>query len=269
MLDVHPPHEAAHTWKDFLIHIATITVGLLIAIGLEQTVELFHHRHQRHQLEAQLRIESLHNMNLALQNLDRLTEFQARIIAQYTELQAATSVHRTPQWLHRLSALNIKPASTAWVVAQQNATLGLLPLAESQRYVRVYSVVDSVNSSLYDELSFIRKTDTALWPALLFDKFDPQGPQAPTYDLSRMTADQLRLLSESLAELGGINSYCINRNRLLYGVNWAAWRGYANDEETVPLVFAIASVPGGKAAMLARYPLPEEAKHLTTDEGDR
>ena len=24
MLDVHPPHEAAHTWKDFFIHIATI-----------------------------------------------------------------------------------------------------------------------------------------------------------------------------------------------------------------------------------------------------
>ncbi len=45
MLDVHPPHEAAHTWKDFFIHVGTICVGLLIAIGLEQTVEFFHHRH--------------------------------------------------------------------------------------------------------------------------------------------------------------------------------------------------------------------------------
>ena len=208
-------------------------------------------------------------MNLALQDLDRLTELQARIIAQYTELQAAPRDHRAPQWLNRLSAQNVKPASTAWVVAQQNATLGFLPLAESQRYVRIYSVVDSVNASLYDELSFIRKTDTALWPALLFDKFDPQGAQGPTYDLSRMTADQLHLLSESLAELGGINGYCINRNRLLYGVNWAAWHGYATEDETVPVAFAIASVPGGKAAMLARYPLPEEAKHLATGEGDR
>jgi hypothetical protein len=33
MLDVHPPHEAAHTWKDFFIHVGTICVGLLIAIG--------------------------------------------------------------------------------------------------------------------------------------------------------------------------------------------------------------------------------------------
>ncbi len=46
MLDVHAPHRTVHTWKDFIIHIATITIGLLIAIGLEKTVELFHHRHQ-------------------------------------------------------------------------------------------------------------------------------------------------------------------------------------------------------------------------------
>jgi hypothetical protein len=45
MLDVHPAHHAATTWRDFLIHIATIVIGLLIAVGLEQTVEYFHHRH--------------------------------------------------------------------------------------------------------------------------------------------------------------------------------------------------------------------------------
>ena len=55
MLDVHAPHETIHTWKNFLVHIAAIVVGLLIAVGLEQTVEFFHHRDQREQLEAGLR----------------------------------------------------------------------------------------------------------------------------------------------------------------------------------------------------------------------
>jgi hypothetical protein len=50
MLDVHPPHEIAHTWRSFLIHIATIVIGLFIAVGLEQIVEFIHHRHQRAQL---------------------------------------------------------------------------------------------------------------------------------------------------------------------------------------------------------------------------
>jgi hypothetical protein len=58
MLDVHPPHESAHSWKDFFIHIATIVVGLLIAVGLEQTVEAVHHRNQRAELRESLERES-------------------------------------------------------------------------------------------------------------------------------------------------------------------------------------------------------------------
>ena len=45
MLDVHAPHETVHTWKDFFVHMGAICLGLLIAIGLEQSVEYFHHRH--------------------------------------------------------------------------------------------------------------------------------------------------------------------------------------------------------------------------------
>ncbi len=61
MLDVHPPHEAAHTWKDFFIHIATIVVGLCIAIGLEQIVEFFHHRHEVRDTREKLHQERLEN----------------------------------------------------------------------------------------------------------------------------------------------------------------------------------------------------------------
>jgi hypothetical protein len=58
MLDVHPPHAPTHTWRDFLIHIATIVIGLLIAVGLEQTVEWLHHRHERSELREAMQRES-------------------------------------------------------------------------------------------------------------------------------------------------------------------------------------------------------------------
>jgi hypothetical protein len=32
MIDVHPPHNAAHTWKDFFIHIATILLLIVLAM---------------------------------------------------------------------------------------------------------------------------------------------------------------------------------------------------------------------------------------------
>src|SRR3984885_3082276 len=57
MLDVHPAHHAASTWREFFIHIATIVLGLLIAIGLEQTVEYIHHLRELHAAREELRSE--------------------------------------------------------------------------------------------------------------------------------------------------------------------------------------------------------------------
>jgi hypothetical protein len=46
MLDVHPPDHAVHSWGDFFVHITTIVIGLLIAVGLEQAVESIHHHNE-------------------------------------------------------------------------------------------------------------------------------------------------------------------------------------------------------------------------------
>ena len=46
MLDVHAPHQTIHTWKDFLIHIAAIAIGLLLALGLEKVAEYVHEHYQ-------------------------------------------------------------------------------------------------------------------------------------------------------------------------------------------------------------------------------
>jgi hypothetical protein len=56
-MDVHPPHSPLHSWRDFWIHLGTISVGLLIAISLEQTVEWANRLHERHVLQAELREE--------------------------------------------------------------------------------------------------------------------------------------------------------------------------------------------------------------------
>ena len=58
MLDTHAPHEAVRTWKDFFVHIAIIVVGLVIAVGLEQTVEVIHRGHERSELRKTLHRES-------------------------------------------------------------------------------------------------------------------------------------------------------------------------------------------------------------------
>jgi hypothetical protein len=58
MLDVHAPHEVLHTWKDFFIHIATIVIGLFIAVALEQSVEAINRHREVAALREDLRQES-------------------------------------------------------------------------------------------------------------------------------------------------------------------------------------------------------------------
>jgi len=52
MLDVHPPHGRLHGVGDFFLHLFTITIGLLIALGLEGCVERVHQHHLRDEADA-------------------------------------------------------------------------------------------------------------------------------------------------------------------------------------------------------------------------
>ena len=51
MLDVHPPHKSIEGVGEFFLHLFTITVGLLIAVGIEAAVE----RHQHRELASEAR----------------------------------------------------------------------------------------------------------------------------------------------------------------------------------------------------------------------
>lgn len=69
ILEAHAPHEPIRTWRSFIVHIATITIGLLIAIALEQFVEYLHHVHQRHQLQHDLLEEARRNREILTTDL--------------------------------------------------------------------------------------------------------------------------------------------------------------------------------------------------------
>ncbi|MGA8940248.1 MAG: hypothetical protein WB439_13885 [Acidobacteriaceae bacterium] len=83
MIDIQPPEHTPHTWRDFFIHIATIVVGLVIAVGLEQTVEAVHHHQQRQELrkgiiaDAKLYLHDVDQLHLA--NAQRIEDLTVRI----------------------------------------------------------------------------------------------------------------------------------------------------------------------------------------------
>ncbi len=151
MIDIHPPHQTVHTWRDFFIHMITIILGLVIAIGLEQSIEALHRRHQRHQLEAQLRDEAQRNLDLVQQNLERIKLRRAWLNAAIIALNSAPvtqghilrSVLPPPGDIFGVDLS--QPSQTVWAVAKANGTVALLPEDEAQVYARLDYEGDELN----------------------------------------------------------------------------------------------------------------------------
>jgi hypothetical protein len=96
-MDVHPPHGPIRSWKDFTLHLLTITIGLLIALTLEAAVESMHHRHMVRDARANLRREIVENQRLYTENLHSLQSKLVQLernIDQLRELPGRRGLYR-------------------------------------------------------------------------------------------------------------------------------------------------------------------------------
>ena len=151
MLDVHPPHSPTHTWKDFFIHIATIVVGLLIAVGLEQIVEYFHHEHQLAELREALALERKINI---LECASFNEEWRRMLPMYQNDMAVFLYLRQHPgappaQWpgkVHSGARQTVFTVS-AWNSALQSGIVSVMPQTEVRRYAALYSHLQSYNAS--------------------------------------------------------------------------------------------------------------------------
>jgi hypothetical protein len=141
MLDVHPPHQSVHTWQDFFIHIATIVIGLLIAVGLEQTVEAIHHHDQRNELTDHMRAEADRNLPVIRESLVRLQTQRAYLQSLQAELSSAkvsgTNVSLPGVTPRGGSAIFVSVSRSTWISAQAAGLVALLPSNQAGLYARI------------------------------------------------------------------------------------------------------------------------------------
>lgn len=149
MLDIHSPHETVHTWKDFFIHIATIVVGLVIAVGLEQTVEAVHHHDQVIGLTEELHVEANNNLPLIRDSIARLEVQIAYVSALQRALQtgkvSGPNVAVTGVTPPGSSILYVSPSRATWSSAETAGIAALLPAGPAKVYARLdYNAVGEV-----------------------------------------------------------------------------------------------------------------------------
>jgi hypothetical protein len=152
MLEVHPPHQAPHSWKDFFLQIVTITIGLLIAIGLEQSVEYVHHRIQAGEMAAQLRDDWLQNHNRVVFDLAETDSVMHAVKANIDALEAIRAGSGKteyvpvplPNWIGFI------PQDAAWLMMRDSGLLPLMPDLLVQNSWRIEAANDVFGRAKWD-----------------------------------------------------------------------------------------------------------------------
>jgi hypothetical protein len=149
MLDVHAPHEKIHGIGDFFLHLLTITVGLLIALALEASVEALHHRHQRIETEATIHEE-------LQQNRSSLAKMQANIGNEEVNLQRELVLledlrEGKHDGFNNINLVfNNEPLQSAgWHTASSTGAMSYMPYATAQKFSEVYQLQDDYERSVY------------------------------------------------------------------------------------------------------------------------
>ena len=150
MLDVHPPHEKMHGFKDFLLHLLTITIGLLIALGLEGYAEHWKQRELKKDADTKLRQEIRENaQEIALvHNATASEQANLKRIVDFLSARKKNERYDTRQLRLDFTVGDLKSAS--WKTAAATGALGFMEYDQVQRYSAVYQLQDKY-SALQDQ----------------------------------------------------------------------------------------------------------------------
>jgi hypothetical protein len=141
VIDVHPPHEPIHCWRDFFLHLTTITIGLLIALSLEGLVEWHHHRALAHEAQVSLHREIAKNESSIHEVIDDNQKRQSNLKQDVVILKYIVKYHKDPEnQKMSIGSRVIGLESVAWQTAQSTGALSYMPYALAQEYTDLYDI---------------------------------------------------------------------------------------------------------------------------------
>jgi hypothetical protein len=177
LIDVHPPHEPIHGWRDFFIHLSTITIGLLIALGLEGCVEWQHHRHLVHEAQTSLHAEIQNNAKSLPDAIADLHKQQDTLKQDITVLDYIIKNHKAPEHSGLEINFHIRTFdNVSWKTAQATTALSYMSYPEAQEYSDIYETQSALEAA---EQQAARDAIISIGPlANTSDGPDPTGGHA-------------------------------------------------------------------------------------------
>ena len=140
-MDIHKP-KPVHSWREFLNEITIIIIGVLIALGLEQSVEQWHWHNEVSEAREILRKEITGNLTTYRQDLDNRSCVlanldQLRKLVKAGNTSAVKAATGFSAWTGL--GLNLQPTfTTGWETANSSGLLAHMNNEERRRLADAY-----------------------------------------------------------------------------------------------------------------------------------
>jgi hypothetical protein len=140
-MDLHPPGGPVRSLKDFFVHIGVVTLGILIALGLEQIVEARHRANLAKIAVAGFRQELEYDEAQVKDVRGRIPGLQGKIEKAISALSAAPIPGAAPEPIN-YPGFSLDVLSTAsWDTAIATQALNELPFDAVSRYAQAYGTL--------------------------------------------------------------------------------------------------------------------------------
>ena len=204
MLDVHPPHESVHGWRDFTLHLVTITIGLLIALSLEGMVEWMHHRHLVHEAEQSLHGEIAANAKDLQKTLKEIDTEQKVLAQDVVVLKHVMADPKDKSNEHMSIDYHIGGfEDVSWKTAQSTGALAYMPYGDAETFSDIYGTQDALYAA---EQQAARDAILSLAPFINGKDSDPDPTPAQAAEIESKIAvlqAQLILVDSYVKSLDG------------------------------------------------------------------
>ena len=184
-MDLHPPGGPVRSVKDFFVHIGVVTLGILIALGLEQLVEAHHRANLAKIAVAGFRKELAYNEIQVKDVLARMPELQGKIDKAISRLSAAPSPGEAEPIAYPGISLDLV-STASWDTAIATQALSELPFDAVTRYAEAYGTLRLFVDTEHEGLT--------VW----------QGVHRFGIDPAALTQDQRTMLVQELRHYGNV-----------------------------------------------------------------
>jgi hypothetical protein len=175
-MEIHGPEGPANSFKDFLIHIVIVTIGILIALGLEGIRETIYVRRVVRDARENFHVELVGNRR----NLDRELKNDSEMLAQLDRIIADLPKLRKAPAEFRARVAKLYPSgyffsSSRWESALSTGALGHMSVDEVNQYAEVNFLVHA-----YTALESQTNTDWEHLEAFFGANENPTPPEINT-----------------------------------------------------------------------------------------